>query len=254
MNIFTSRHHATENWQNIERSLHSIILSAEIGFKPTKLWTLENCLRLLVVVDLLSSLASISKEGHVNEEQFAWRFLRELLIQIPTKWRRREDTTKIILAYDQTRSSFEQNIHQCQVFQQNIGDMYCNRGVRLFKVRRKWMVDPGVLIHDFGGGENTDGSAIGRQKDWATKRKDFANKCNVCECTAFRSTRWTLSQGPMIVNYPFFILSRFGLLAIVWRTNSLLHNLGVRDNGGDYTSKRCYAGASVRILATYWRS
>ena len=47
------------------------------------------------------------------------------------------------------------------------------------------------------------------------------------------------------------VLSRFGLLAIVWRTNSLLHNLGVRNNGGDYTSKRCFAGASVRILATY---
>ena len=145
MNIFTSRHHAKENWQNIERSLHSIILFAEIGLKPTTLRILENYLR-LHVVDLLSSLASISKEGHVNEEQFAWRFLRELLIQIPTKWRRREGTVEIILACSQTRSSFEQNIHQCPVFQQNIGDMYCNRRVWLFKVMRKWMVDPGVLM------------------------------------------------------------------------------------------------------------
>ena len=62
---------------------------------------------------------------------------------------------------------------------------------------------------------DTDGSAIGRQKDWATKRKDLANKCNICKYTALHSTRWTLSQGPMIINYPFFILSRFGLLAIV---------------------------------------
>ena len=47
------------------------------------------------------------------------------------------------------------------------------------------------LILDFWGKilMPCDGSAIGRQKDWATKRKDLANKCNVCECTAFRSTR-----------------------------------------------------------------